>query len=129
VSSDTKPKILIVDADVEDSTNAAMVLGEHYNTVILDSGKKCLEQVLDINPDLILLEAILPGMDGFETCTDLKNDSSTNHIPVILVSSLDDDIVEEELSNVAADDYIRKPLETDRLVDSVNTLLSFRLAQ
>lgn len=128
MSSANKIKVLIVDADAEDAANAAMVLGEFYETHILGNGQECLQQVLDINPDVILLEAILPGMDGFEVCTDLKSDSSTNHIPVILTSSLDDDIVEEELSSVSADEYIHKPLDTDVLVEAVDTLLSFRQA-
>ena len=105
-----KPTLLIVD-DI--SINIQMLsdlLKDDYIIKIAKNGKKALEIVrADNTVDLILLDVIMPEMDGYEVCKALKNDSLTQNIPVIFVTSNDSLEDEEYGLNLGAVDYIRKP--------------------
>lgn len=107
---ESKPTILIVD---DRATNIAILsdlLQDDYKIKVAKSGQKALEIAKGKEkPDLILLDIEMPEMNGYEVCKELKNNSSTNNIPVIFVTARTDVKDEEYGLNLGAVDYISKP--------------------
>ena len=105
-----KMLILIVD----DTPKNLQVLGsllstEKYRVAFTKSGKDALKFIAKQHPDLILLDIMMPDMDGFEVCKRLKEDQKTMDIPIIFLTSLNDDFNEEKGLSLGAVDYITKP--------------------
>jgi diguanylate cyclase (GGDEF)-like protein len=114
--------ILIVD-DVEDNLE---ILGDllsfdGYNVKAARSGEAALKLVQESRPDLILLDILMPGMDGFEVCSRLKADDGTKDIPVIFVSSMTDIDSKVRGFKVGGVDYINKPFQHAEILVRVNT--------
>jgi len=82
---------------------------EKYKVAFAKSGKEALELVAKQRPDLIILDIMMPNMDGFEVCKRLKEDQKTRNIPIIFLTSLTDDVNEEKGLSLGAVDYITKP--------------------
>jgi CheY-like chemotaxis protein len=86
-----QPKILVVDDHPSSRMTAVALLSiEGYDVLEADSGSSALDCVLESNPDLILLDVMMPGMDGYEVCRRLKQDEQTRLIPVVFVTALND---------------------------------------
>lgn len=109
--NDSRGLLLIVDDVLENLAYLHDALDESgYTVLVADSGEKALERARQAQPDLILLDAMMPGMDGFETCRKLKMQMETQHIPVIFMTGL------SEAEHVAAGfdaggvDYVTKPV-------------------
>lgn len=114
--------ILIVD-DTEDNLE---ILGDiltfnGHKVQAARSGEEALKRVQESRPDLILLDILMPGMDGFEVCTRLKASESTKDIPVIFVSSMADIDSKVKGFKVGAIDYINKPFQFAEILARVNT--------
>ncbi len=109
-TQNTKARILVVD---DQPTNARMLahgLTGEYTVQIATGGAKALEIAHgDTPPDLILLDIMMPEIDGYTTCRSLKSDPKTSRIPIIFVSALDEEREEERGLNLGAVDYITKP--------------------
>lgn len=121
-----KPLILIVD-DVEDNRILlSMQLGMDFEVAEAKSGLECLLYAEKRIPDLILLDINMPEISGYEVCKLLKRDPRTAAIPVIFVSALDS--IEERLAGYEAggDDYVTKPVDPDKLLESVRKTLEQR---
>ena len=103
-------KILIVD-DLPDNSNllARLVKDQGYEASVAFNGPQALELAAAERPDVILLDVMMPGMDGIEVCRRLKADEELRNIPVILVTAkdLDEDVVRG--LDAGADDYVTKP--------------------
>ena len=120
-----KSKILIVD---DNPTNVAImeeILEEHELESVL-SGEEALDIVADFKPDLILLDIMMPGINGYEVCEILRRDSVVGKCKIIMVSAKA--MVSERLKGyeVGADDYITKPFEEDELVAKVQVYLRLK---
>lgn len=103
-------KILIVDDDpFQVQLLESILVKERYKTVACTDSKKAIADAADICPDLILLDLIMPDIDGFEVCRYLKADPRTRHIPVIFVTAKKDQATESEGFELGAVDYITKP--------------------
>ncbi|MBN1454428.1 MAG: diguanylate cyclase [Anaerolineales bacterium] len=114
--------ILIVD-DVEDNLEILgdLLAFDGYNILTAQSGEAALKQVQESRPDLILLDILMPGTDGFEVCTLLKADESTKDIPVVFVSSMTDIDSKVNGFKVGGIDYINKPFQHAEILVRVNT--------
>jgi diguanylate cyclase (GGDEF)-like protein len=114
--------ILIVD-DVEDNLEILgdLLTFDGYNVQIARSGEGALKLVQESRPDLILLDILMPGMDGFEVCSRLKADEDTKDIPVIFVSSMTDIDSKVRGFKVGGVDYINKPFQHAEILVRVNT--------
>lgn len=118
-----KPLILIVD-DIEDNRLLlSMLLGDDYEVAEAKSGVECLLFAEKRLPDIILLDVNMPEISGYEVCKLLKRDPRTATIPVLFVSA--QDTIEERLAGyeVGGDDYITKPVDADKLLNSVQKTL------
>jgi DNA-binding response OmpR family regulator len=118
-------RILIVDDTVKNIQVLGTVLkGEGYQINVAQNGKQALEMVQKVTPDLILLDVMMPEMDGFETCKHLKDDPGTREIPVIFLTAkveTEDIVTGFELGAI---DYVTKPFNTTELLARVDTHLS-----
>lgn len=126
-----KPKILIVDDTPENIQVLMGTLKDRYAIVAAVTGEKALKMAFaEPRPDLILLDVMMPGMDGFEVCERLKTDGATCEIPVIFLSALDDTLNKVKGFSVGAVDYIAKPFQPEEVLVRVDTHLTLsRLKQ
>lgn len=129
--NDAKPKILIVD-DERFNINILVDILKHddYKTIVAKNGEEALRRAVSADPpDLILLDIMMPGMDGYEVCTRLKSDEKTANIPVIFVTAMSE--VEDETRGLelGAIDYITKPLSPPIVKARVKNHLSLKLAR
>ncbi|NTV89219.1 MAG: diguanylate cyclase, partial [Clostridiales bacterium] len=107
-----KDKILIIDDTLLNISILADILSPDYEILYTQSGEKGLEMVMTEKPELVLLDIIMPGMDGYEVCRRLKEDPVTVDIPVIYVTALDEEHDEEKGLEAGAIDYIAKPFSS-----------------
>ncbi|MBW4564360.1 MAG: response regulator [Mojavia pulchra JT2-VF2] len=97
-----------------------------FQVLVAQDGEDAIEQVEYALPDLILLDVIMPGMDGFETCRHLKAKESTKDIPVIFMTALSETVDKVKGLNLGAVDYITKPLQHEEVLARVNIHLHLR---
>ncbi|MBF0573622.1 MAG: hybrid sensor histidine kinase/response regulator [Desulfamplus sp.] len=121
-------KILIVD-DTEVSIDVLVdALDGLYEIMVATSGKEAIEIALQTTPDLILLDIIMPEIDGYETCRQLKSNPSTADIPIIFVTAMSDIEDETKGLELGAIDYITKPLSIPIVRARVKNHIELRLA-
>lgn len=126
-ATETNPVILIVD---DNPANLGIIVDylEEYGFTILVArdGESGLEKARYAQPDLILLDVMMPGIDGFETCRLLKAHPTTQDIPVIFMTALDETEHKVKGFQVGAVDYVAKPLHQEEVLARVNTHLKIR---
>lgn len=98
---------------------------EGYNVITVDNGIKALEQIEKSPPDLILLDVMMPGMDGYEVTQKIRQHPNLPFIPIILITAHEDSSVVRGL-DVGADEFIRKPVRVDELQARVRSLLRLK---
>jgi len=127
VSRDGNRRILVVD-DV--ATNVRLLSGylsrEGYRVSVASDGEEALRSIEQLQPDLILLDVMMPGIDGFETCRRIRADEATRHIPVILVTALNELDHKVRGQEAGADDFIAKPFDRDELIVRVRSMLRIK---
>src|SRR5919199_3640989 len=127
LGSDEKGVILIVDDNPDSLDLLFFVLRDSDFTVLMaNSGKSALQTVEEAHPDLILLDVMMPGIDGFEICRRLKANPSSQDIPVIFMTSLSETDDKVRGFNVGAVDYITKPIQEEVLKARITTHLTIR---
>jgi diguanylate cyclase (GGDEF)-like protein len=119
--------ILIVD-DVEDNLEILgdLLTTDGYSVQIARNGEEALESVRESNPDLILMDILMPGISGFEVCEQLKADETTKDIPVVFVSSLTDIDTKVRGFKVGGVDFINKPFQHAEILVRVNTHITMQ---
>jgi len=124
-----KPSVLIVDDTPENLTLMNGLLREDYHTKVANSGARALAiAAADPRPDLVLLDIMMPGMDGYEVCRRLKSGASTKDIPVIFLTAKVEVEDEQKGFDVGAVDYITKPISPPIVLARVKTQLSLKAA-
>src|SRR5271155_6144897 len=125
--ADQKSTVLLVDDAPANIQIANSILKDHYKIRIATSGAKALELVKVVPlPDLILLDVMMPEMDGYEVCTRLKSDPETRDIPVIFLTGQTEIEDETRGFEVGAVDYIHKPFSPAVVKARVHTHLVLR---
>ncbi len=123
-------KILVVDdTPTEAETLSNILRSAGYQVTVAENGENALNQAGRIQPDLILLDVMLPGLDGFETCRRLKENKATQAIPVIFSTAFDDPAGTVKGFAAGAVDYISKPIHYKELLARVKTHLTIHLLQ
>jgi len=101
--------LLIVDDEKQNRALLTELLQEDYRIILAKDGRQALDRAREHNPDLILLDVLMPEMDGYTVIRELKNDDRTRNIPVIFITALDSAGDEERGLELGAVDYISKP--------------------
>lgn len=116
-------RVLIVD-DIEANVKLleARLTVEYFETLSARNGLEALQVCAEEGPDVVLLDVMMPGMDGFEVCTRLKSDPKTAHIPVIMVTALDQPADKIRGLDAGADDFLTKPVDDIALITRVKNL-------
>ncbi len=111
--------ILIVD-DAETNIDILVdILGEEYDLAVAMDGESALEAVNDDPPDLILLDIMMPEIDGFEVCKRLKDNPETANIPVVFISALTEAEDRQKGLDLGAVDFITKPFDSSEIQTKV----------
>ncbi len=119
-----KPLILVVDDQpININLLERKLQRENMDVITAANGKECLEAIGRVTPDLILLDVMMPEMDGIETCERLKKNPDTNAIPIIFITARSSKEGKLEGLNVGAVDYITKPIDLDETLARVKTQL------
>jgi two-component system alkaline phosphatase synthesis response regulator PhoP len=124
-----KAKILIVDDDVDFVESTKTILeAEPYNVIVANQGDEGLQKARDENPDLIILDVIMPVKDGFTAAEQLKKDPELSKIPVIMLTAFsakggETSIPRSRGFTLETEDYIEKPVRPEDLLAAVEKIL------
>lgn len=125
-----KGRILVVDDEIYIVHILDFSLGmEGYEVITALDGEQALEKARTEKPDLIVLDIMMPKLDGYETCKRLKADAITKDMPVILLSAKGRNVDQKVGFEVGADDYITKPFSPRKLVERINAILGHGTSQ
>ena len=125
---DQKVKILLVDDEVDYCTLLRMHLSfiGNFAVTCVNNGKDCLKMAKKIKPDIILLDVMMPGLDGLAVLESLKKDERTFSIPVIMLSALNDEIIKNKASQSYDEAYVTKPVDVCKLKEKIEEILKIR---
>jgi two-component system sensor histidine kinase/response regulator len=119
--------VLIVDDDEKNiKLLKVMLQKENYDLVSAGSGEEALRITAERSPDIILLDIMMPGMDGFEVCRRLKANAETKVVPVLIITALAEKQDRVKAMEAGADDFLNKPIEKTELVVRVKSLLRIK---
>lgn len=120
----SKQTILVVD-DEQDLLDLIEynLRQEGYDVLKAENGKDGIQMAKEHMPDLVLLDIMMPQMDGIEVCDRMREDSTLSHIPIIFLTARSDEKTEIEGLNKGADDFITKPISTTKLVSRIKAVL------
>ena len=117
-------KILIVDDEPNIVVPLQFLMERNgYETVVAQSGEEALEAISKEKPDLVLLDIMLPGIDGFEVCEIVKLNPEWKHIKIIFLTAKGRNVDMAKGMVLGADEYIAKPFSNKQIVESVQKLL------
>lgn len=120
-----KRRIMVVDDQPTNLKIIENIVEDDFDFYLASSGEECLENLSPFNPDLVLLDIMMPGMDGYEVCQNIKENDEWKNIQVIFVSALDS--MEDRLKGYeyGAADYFVKPFEPDELLVKIQKTLDY----
>ena len=121
-------RVLVVD-DVPPNVKLleAKLTSEYFDVLTAYSGPEALEVISREHPDIVLLDVMMPGMDGFEVCRRIKSDKTTAHIPVVMVTALDQPSDRVAGLEAGADDFLTKPVQDLALFARVRSLVRLKV--
>ena len=122
-----KKKVLVVDDEADFLKILKINLEEtnNYEVSTLSSANDIVSQVHIFKPDIILLDILMPGIDGIETCEMLNKDPMGEHIPIIMLSALDKDVDKLKTFKAGVTDYLVKPIKKEDLIGKIEKCTQF----
>ncbi|WP_254453533.1 response regulator [Siccirubricoccus sp. G192] len=123
-------RILVVD-DIPANLRLleAKLMAEYYEVALAPNGPEALALAARWSPDVILLDVMMPGMDGYEVCGRLKGNPATSHIPVVMITALADPAERVRGLEAGADDFLSKPVDDTTLFSRMRALLRVKQVQ
>ncbi len=114
-----KKKILIVDDEPTVIKLLSKLLNEHYAVIKARNGEEAIKIAVALQPDLILMDLMMPKMDGYQCCHAIKSDPKTSMIPVIMLTAVHQSLNVKLGEIMGADGYLTKPFNTEELLDTI----------
>lgn len=124
-----RPVVMVVDDTPLNLVLLTRILEKDYTILPASSGKQALDAAFASPPDLVLLDVMMPEMDGFEVCRRLKEHSSTTHVPVIFITAKNEVEDEQRGFSIGAADFIHKPISPPIVAARVRTHLKIKFMQ
>jgi len=121
-----REKILAVDDDAVDIATIEKLLGEHYDLRTATTGEKALKIAADFRPDIILLDNMMPGLDGGQVCRQIRADKALRHTKIMMLSGKSMVSERIEAYQAGADDYVTKPFNEDELLAKIRVYLRLK---
>lgn len=122
----TKPRVLIVDdTRTTQYLHRALLEAEGYDVDLASSGREALDRIPEYRPDLVLMDVMMPGIDGIECCRRIRRDGHLEETKIMMVTSATEYSRISEAFAAGCDDYITKPVDRDELVQKARDLLRF----
>lgn len=120
MTSGKSKRILIAD-DLPDMVTTLMVRLRHegFDVIIARNGNECVTLAHQEKPDLIIMDVMMPVKNGYDACDEIKNDPATEHIPVFLITGLNQEENEVIGKHLGADEYFIKPFPANELIEKV----------
>jgi len=119
-----KFKIMVVDDDVKSlELMEAMLVPKGYEVITIGSPSTALALIIKKKPDFILLDVMMPGLDGYSLLSEIKNSTTISNIPVVMLTALGFDLNKELAHNLGAAGYITKPVDLAELLKIISGLL------
>lgn len=116
-------KLLLADDSITIQKVVGIIFaGEDYQLTIVDNGDAALVKAREIRPDVLLVDAVMPGLTGYEVCEAIRSDPSLKGVPILLLTGAFEPVDEEKGRRSGADDFITKPFESQHLIDKVTNL-------
>jgi len=97
-------------------------ISKGFEIVTVEGGKECLQSLKKMKPDLILLDIMMPGMDGWDTCAKIKSNKKTENIPIVFLTAKIDP-VSKSMGRLASADYITKPFDMKDLKKRIDSVI------
>jgi two-component system, cell cycle response regulator len=123
VSTSDRRRLLLVDDCVPQRELYELALEHEFDILTASRGAEGIDVALRARPDAILLDVLMPGMDGWETCTRIRCDAEIADIPVILLTAADDRDLSQHAVAVGASALLRKPCSVDQLRDTIEKVI------
>src|SRR5215467_2037493 len=121
-------RVLVVDDIISNvKLLEAKLAAEYFEVITAFNGEQALARVAAEMPDIILLDVMMPGMDGFEVCRRIKSNTQTAHIPVVMVTALDQSSDRVTGLEAGADDFLTKPVDDAALFARVRSLVRLKI--
>src|SRR4051812_48423003 len=120
-------RVLVVD-DILSNVKLleAKLSAEYFEVMTAFNGQECLSKMEQVVPDIVLLDVMMPGMDGFEVCRRIKSNPKTAHVPVVMVTALDQPTDRVAGLDAGADDFLTKPVDDTALFARVRSLVRLK---
>ena len=124
--SSAKPRVLIVDDMTDARTLLRLLLTHrgHYEVMEAQTGMEALEQTRVQQPDLIILDYMMPDLDGGEVCRILRREAATTDIPIVMLTARTDQRTHDEALAAGVNVYLTKPIKTEELLAATERLLT-----
>jgi len=118
-----KKKILIADDELNVRSLVSRMLDKDYIVIEATNGEEAIDIAKRQEPDLILMDLIMPKMDGYTACFSIKTDQATKEIPVVMLTGVGHEFNKKFAQEMGADGYITKPFSADELLHQVKQVL------
>ncbi len=119
-----KKKILIADDETGIRLTVGRILDKDYVVLEATNGEEAVEIAKGQKPDLILMDLIMPKMDGYAACSQIKADEATKGIPVVILTAVGHELNKKFATEMGAEGYITKPFNIQELIDVITPLLA-----
>ncbi|HRF50615.1 MAG TPA: response regulator [Anaerolineales bacterium] len=127
MSNAEHPVILVVDDDVDLSGIIRLILSSAgYNTHVANSGQEALEWLTSNRPDLVLLDLMMPDINGFTILRKMRANEPTKQLPIVVLTAKADQETRDETRSMGADEFLTKPVNANSLLDHVKRALAGR---
>lgn len=117
-------KVLVADDSITIQKVIGIIFGgDEYSLTVVDNGKAAVDKAREINPDILLIDALMPGMTGYEVAEAVRSTPSLADKPILILTGTFEPFDEEKAKKCGADDFIAKPFESQQIITKVNELL------